>query len=162
MNAIFFGAKRAFHATLRLGRPLLARWGLTPARFDMLTAIWRYPCWAPQRGLRRLLGVSAATVSRMLRSLEQLGLIWRERMLGDTRRVAVYLTDAGKARIVEATRMLLRPVQRLVYEALVGPKRRRHKTARLMEMEQAEWLFNRLRRAFGDVARLHYDWHPDD
>jgi hypothetical protein len=32
----------------------------------------------------------------------------------------------------------------------------------LQEMDLAETVFNRLRRAFGDVATLHYPWHPDD
>ena len=39
MHVLHFGIKRAFHATLRVNRPLLARHGVTPARFDLLYAI---------------------------------------------------------------------------------------------------------------------------
>ncbi|MDP9036795.1 MAG: MarR family transcriptional regulator, partial [Myxococcota bacterium] len=92
MNAIFFGTKRAFQSCLRLMRPYLAQLGLTAARFDMLTAIWRHPYGLLQRELRKMLGVTAPTISRMLRSLEQLGLVRRERGIRDTRQRHVTLT----------------------------------------------------------------------
>ena len=76
MNAVFFGCKRAFHGCLRIARQLLAGFDLTPARFDMLTAVGQdHNQGCTQRELRTRLGVSAATISRMLRSLEELGLV---------------------------------------------------------------------------------------
>ena len=30
------------------------------------------------------------------------------------------------------------------------------------EMDAAESILRRIRDAFGDIARLHYPWHPDD
>ncbi|HZU83118.1 MAG TPA: MarR family transcriptional regulator [Polyangiaceae bacterium] len=162
MNSILFGAKRAYQATLRFSGPLLARFGLTPARFDMLTVIERFPCGAPQSELREDLGVSAATISRMLRSLEELGFVEREREEGDRRRWIVELTEKGRELLRRATRLLTRPVRRVIHEALVGVERRRDAWACMLEMAQAEWLFQRLRDAFGDIAQLHYAWHPDD
>ena len=80
MNAIFFGLKRAYHGTLRIYRHALARQGLTAARFDLLYAAREYRRHGVrQSSLRRALGVSAPTVSRMVASLEALGLLRRER-----------------------------------------------------------------------------------
>jgi DNA-binding MarR family transcriptional regulator len=43
-----------------------------------------------------LLGLKSTSLSRMLRQLEQLGLIYRESNTGDKRSVKIYLTDLGK------------------------------------------------------------------
>jgi DNA-binding MarR family transcriptional regulator len=81
MNANFFGLKRAFHGTLRITRASLTKPGLTAARFDMLYALprdsQRFEQGMWQSDLRRQIGVSRPTVSRMLGSLEQLGLVCR-------------------------------------------------------------------------------------
>ena len=78
MNVIFFGLKRAYHGTLRVTREALAKLGLTPARFDLLYIVAKEGGTLLQRELQRALGVVAATVSRMLTSLEELGLVERE------------------------------------------------------------------------------------
>ena len=78
MHAVFFGLKRAHHSTLRISRTMLARIGLTAARFDLLYALntsnKRNGRGIRQATLRRVLGVGRTTVSRMLASLEQLPL----------------------------------------------------------------------------------------
>ena len=56
--------------------------GVTPARFDMLRIVHVHDVEGvsvPQANIREVLGVSGATVSRMLKSLEGLGYIVRER-----------------------------------------------------------------------------------
>ena len=53
-----------------------------------------------QSSVRRVLGVSRATVSRMLHALEAKGLVTRERAAGDRRQVIVRITGAG-ARLVQ-------------------------------------------------------------
>src|SRR5258708_28960910 len=103
MNGLFFGCKKAFHGCLRITRPWLKHLGLTAARFDMLTAIREHPYRALQSSLRKTLGVTAPTVSRMLRSLEQLGLIERARCISDRRQVQVTLTAAGLKSLRRAT-----------------------------------------------------------
>ncbi len=102
-----FGLKRAHHGVLRVTRRALAQLGLTAARFDMMYAIQE------REGLRqialcRALGVSGATVSRMLASLEKLGLVTRDTTCTDMRQRFVYLTDAGRRCIRKAIRRFMR------------------------------------------------------
>src|SRR5207247_2419421 len=79
MHAIMFRLKRAFHRSLAHVRPLIGEFGLTPARFDMMKTIRDASSggFIFQSFIRRALGVSAATVSRMLKSLEELGFVVR-------------------------------------------------------------------------------------
>src|SRR5580698_10099851 len=99
MDATFFNLKRAFHGTLRITRASLARLGLTAARFDLLHALphefRKFERGMRQSSLRGQLGVSRPTVSRMLASLERLGLIARKRDLFDRRQLVVALTRRG-------------------------------------------------------------------
>src|ERR1700733_5812527 len=100
MNAISFGLKRAYHGTLRIARSTFAVLGLTAARFDMLYAIHqKAPAPMVQSALRGVLGVTSPTISRMLGSLEELGLIRRTRIPSDQRQRSIELTDAGRASV---------------------------------------------------------------
>jgi DNA-binding MarR family transcriptional regulator len=164
MNAIFFGLKRAFHGTLRIYRRALAQMGLTAARFDLLYAMTQFGSHGVlQNSLRRTLGVSAPTVSRMLGSLEELGFVRRERAAVDRRLRYVLLTPEGRRRIREAIEAFVRSghVQLSVDSALC-PDRWHDDTACLYAMDACESTLRRLRRAYRDSARLHYRWHPDD
>jgi DNA-binding MarR family transcriptional regulator len=171
MNAQFFGLKRAFHATLRLTRPLLAKLGLTAARFDLLYALphgWNQFCRAMrQRDLRVRLGVSRPTVSRMLASLEELGLVHRERNIYDRRQVMVTLTRRGRAIIRKAVRHFMHSGWT---ELALDSALDRHRPGQrwcdedfcLTETEALDGLLKRIRAAFGDFATLSYPWLPDD
>lgn len=107
MNYHFFAIKRAYHASLRISRDVAAGFGLTPARSDMLYAIYCVPVYEGPAGrgeltqskLRQSLGVSAPTVSRMVRSLEALGFVERSRSVHDRRTLDVRLTDVGWRRL---------------------------------------------------------------
>ena len=109
VNYYFFALKRSFHSVLRVSRDVAAAFGLTPARADMLYAIFRVPVAAyvgaagrgslTQRELRRELGVSAPTVSRMVRSLEALGFVKRSPSIHDRRTLDIRLTDFGWRRV---------------------------------------------------------------
>ena len=164
MNAILFGMKRAFQASLRFTRSAVAAFGLTAARFVMLYAIkGSYKIHdVRQSDLRRSLGVTAPTVSRMLRSLEKLGFVSRVRPTsGDTRQRIVSLTIAGLACIRRAFRSLVRRhTVRRAFDAVltVGQP----PSAWLVETETAESVCWQIRRGFGDIATLGYPWHPDD
>ena len=167
MNAIAFGTKRAFHGFLRVSRKALAGGGLTAARFDMMHALLNESCrgdYSPpvlQDQLRRRLGVTAGVVSRMLRALEQLGLVARERAY-DRRRRWIRLTEKGKDCIRQARRLLLRGMRRIVCEAICFG-RHRDPEERFQHMDQLESYLDVLRRDFGDIATLYYPWgHPDD
>jgi DNA-binding MarR family transcriptional regulator len=166
MHAIFFGLKRAHHGTLRVTRDVLARMGLTAARFDMLYAVKSRPKRGMrQSALRRALGVCRATVSRMLASLEQLGLVTRQVDSFDRRQRLVVLTTLGRWRIAFAHRHITRSgwAQLVVDSALGGEG----SDSRWCDQEECiaatsrlERLLDRLRHAFFDRAKLHYPWNP--
>jgi DNA-binding MarR family transcriptional regulator len=163
MNAIFFGCKRAFHGCLRITRPWITRLGLTAARFDMLTAISRYPMGPFQRDLREMLGVCRATISRMLRSLEALGLVERRRCDTDRRQLHVTLTPAGLDCLREATDVLVDSgAAQLAVDSALTCGKVYDESLCLTQMDLTESLLQRIRDAFGDIAQLHYPWHPDD
>jgi DNA-binding MarR family transcriptional regulator len=175
MNAIFFGLKRAFHGTLRVTRSMLSRLGLTAARFDMLYALPHGDRHAGmgmrQSALRRQLGVSRPTVSRMLASLEELGLVVRKRDWLDRRQIFVALTEAGRARIREAVEVFIHSgyIQQAVDTALCAEPGQPASSGCwfdegecLVAMDTLEGLLDKVRREFGDFARLYYRWHPDD
>jgi DNA-binding MarR family transcriptional regulator len=171
MNAIFFGLKRAYHGTLRIARATLAAMGLTAARFDLLFALLEgereCECGTLQSDLRRELGVSRPTVSRMLSSLETLGLVRRERSPYDRRQVSVELTRRGRLLIARAHRRMTRSGQaQLAVDCALGasPLSNRWYDAAycFRAMATLEGLLRKIRDAFGDFATLHYRWHPDD
>jgi DNA-binding MarR family transcriptional regulator len=161
MHTIYFGLKRAFHGTLRVTRRALAKMGLTPARFDMLYIVAQEGSSLMQRELQRALGVSAATVSRMLTSLEELGFVEREIMEEDHRCRNVTLTKAGRRCVFKAARWLIHSgnVQLMVDSAL-SPHRWYEPTACQLTADQLDRSLYHLRHAYGDVATLHYP-HAD-
>jgi DNA-binding MarR family transcriptional regulator len=171
MHQAFFGLKRAFHGTLRIMRAPLAMLGLTAARFDMLYALPRDPenfeRGMNQSALRRTLGVSAPTVSRMLASLETLGLVRRERAFFDRRQLVVSLTRAGRALIRKAVHLFIHTGQaQLAVDSAFDPYPLGYRWCDemycLFEMDNLDGVLRRIRYAFGDVATLYYPWDPDD
>ena len=164
MNAIFFGLKRAYHGTLRIYRHALAKQGLTAARFDLLYAAREYRRnGVRQSSLRRALGVSAPTVSRMVASLEALGLIRRERLEHDRRQRLVLLTKAGRRCIHRAVVVFIRSGRaQLAVDSGLCPDRWHDDWACLAATDACESTLNRFRHAYRDRAKLQYRWHPDD
>lgn len=176
MHVLFFAAKRAHYAALRLTRPLLQRFGLTPARFDMLYALffeveeWAGPQFTGpyfqfrQSMLTRALGVSRTTVSVMARALEALGLMARTRAKG-AREVMVNLTTEGRARVRAVIAELLAPGHiELAIDSILDAAGDEWTTpARLLPIKSD---LNRhlrsLRDAAGDTSHLLYPWHEDD
>src|SRR5436309_4765514 len=108
MHALMFRLKRAFHRSLAHVRPLIAEFGLTPARFDMMKTIRDASSggFIFQSYIRRALGVSAATVSRMLKSLEELGFVVRRPHSCDKREREVAFTEEGRRRFEAAVSAL--------------------------------------------------------
>ena len=97
MHTTAFALKRGFQSWIRHARPLTLFFGLTPARYDMLFAIREAPGPLLQSSLRRILGVTAPTISTMLASLEDLGLVHRRIDPTDRRQRIVELTAEGRA-----------------------------------------------------------------
>ena len=162
MHDTFFATKRAFHAILRTIRRPLATHGLTPARFDMLYVLYSgIDHWALQSAIRRVLGVTAATVSRMLRSLEQLGLVRRMRCEFDKRDRVVELTEMGLRRMQGAhDAFVASGAAQLVVDCMLTVpkehgKRRSERVVRLLD-----GLLARVRLHLGDVSMLSYRREP--
>ncbi len=169
VNAITFGTKRAFQGFLRATRKQLLEMGLTAARFDLLSVLVHCKpgefaaAGVRQSDVRRMLGVTAPVVTRMVRALVKLGLVerWREQF-GDRRQVRVGLTRAGEKCIRKARRVMLPAVSRMVYRAICFG-RHRSTNARFEHMCTLEGYLQALRGRFADRARLYYAWgHPDD
>ena len=111
MHAMFFGVKRVHLRLLDFSRLMLRDYGwLTPARFDMLRIVHVHDeqgIGVPQANIRLLLGVSAPTVSRMLKSLEDRGAIIRKRLERDARCRIVHFTERGRHLIRTAMKQLI-------------------------------------------------------
>src|SRR5580704_11365310 len=97
VDRIFFGLKRSYHSTLRLSRRDFKAIGNTPARMDILHALynrgrpWKRPLW--QSTLRRAIGYTArSTMTQILQALEKLLWIRRKRSEDDRRQLEVELT----------------------------------------------------------------------
>jgi DNA-binding MarR family transcriptional regulator len=187
MNAVFFGLKRAHHSTLRITRPMLSALGLTAARYDLLFTLLESPegrGWTlgrrrgPHGGflqsrLRKMLGVSRPTVSRMLASLEDLKLLTRQRCERDRRQLRVTLTAVGRSLIRKADRLLRRSGwAQLALDSALGADHDPHGSWRetrwydeahcLEEMSLLQASLSKIRRVFRDFASLDYRWRPDD
>jgi DNA-binding MarR family transcriptional regulator len=163
MNAHFFGLKRAYHGFLRVTRRPLQVLGLTAARYDLMYALMlrhEDSGFVPmlQRTLRRQLGVTGSVVSRMLRSLEKLGLITRKPREWDRRQREIRLTEKGLGCIRYAYRALVRSSVRLLCLAICFGK---PADAFLRRLRFEEYLLA-MCREYCDTARLVYPWHPDD
>ena len=156
MDAILFGLKRAHHASLRFGRELLAPYAVTPARFDALFAIHQLRA-SRQSELRRELGVARSTISRMLRSLEQLGLVERGQRRY-SRDIALTLLGRRVMRCAVANIHRARVAYRKVQRAIrITPS-----TNSFMARGHLDATLSAFRRKLGDSATLYYPWDPDD
>jgi DNA-binding MarR family transcriptional regulator len=162
MNQIFFGLKRAHHGVLRITRSALAKLGLTAARFDLLYVVHEGQDMT-QRELRRELGVSAATVSRMLKSLEVIGLMRRQRADWDRRQRLVRLTEAGRRSIRGAIRHFIKwGAAQLMVDSALCPEGWHDDAVCLAAMDALDGHLSNIREAYGDLAALYYRWDPDD
>jgi DNA-binding MarR family transcriptional regulator len=171
MNSIYFGAKRVFHGFLRITRKPFLSNELTAARFDLLMVVHKHYSSESTKGralfqseVWRQLGVTPGVVCRMMRSLEELGLIRRRvpERGGDRRQRKVALTEKGYRCFRGAYRMVVRWVQRFVYEVICFG-RHRDPWERLKHMEQLEAYQRVLRKYSYDTAKLYYAWgYPDD
>ena len=160
MNNLSFSLKRAHQSALRFFRKVLEDTGLTPARYDMMHALRPKKFGMGQKKLERVLGVTRATVSRMLASLEEHGLVRREIDPADRRCKIVWLTDEGRARLEAAYKLIVRPGWvRFAFDWVLGTRRSGHIfPPRFCDAEMAELdgHLRNLRRGFADTGSLSY------
>ncbi len=161
MHIVFFGLKRAHHGVLRVTRRGLAELGLTAARFDLLYAVLER-LEPPQVELCKALGVSAPTVSRMVTSLQKLGLVARETGREDRRERFVTLTDAGRRCIQLAIERFVScdVAQRLVDSALCG-KEQSDRAICESARKALDDTLDKIRQAYGDHGDLYRPWEAD-
>lgn len=89
MLALYSASRAAY-------RPLLDELGLTYPQYLVMLVLWE----SEPRGVRELgeeLGLDSGTLSPLLKRLEALGFVERRRSGEDERRVAVHLSDTGRA-----------------------------------------------------------------
>jgi DNA-binding MarR family transcriptional regulator len=99
MDDVLFGVKRAYWASAGFAARKLAKYGITPARLNLLRVIYAGPGRrVSQRYVRHHLGVARSTVCRMIRALEGLGLVERDgsRLAEDRRTLMCALTQRGR------------------------------------------------------------------
>ena len=97
MDRLFYEAKHAHFATLRLWRPFTTEFGLTPARVDLLRVVQvQLQHRILQSALPELLNVSKTVVSIMVRALERRGFLDRVRSAVDGRTFVLTLTLKAK------------------------------------------------------------------
>jgi DNA-binding MarR family transcriptional regulator len=151
---------------LRVTRRALNAMGLTAARFDLLYVVHEPRVPVAQREIVRKLGVTPPVVSRMLKSLRELGLVWRQRRACDRREWNISLTSRGRFALRRAIDFFVRSgrVARLVERGLCprmppGPDR---EDAAFMAMCDLEGHLENIRFGFRARGSLEYPWHPDD
>ena len=162
MHHIFFSLKRTHHRALAYSRKFTVRNGLTPARFDMLYAIDQHrDAFLWQSHLRRLLGVTAATISRMVRSLEALGYVVRKKNDYDRRQIEIRMTDLRTKvfRFVEDLTMTSGYVDFIVTGAFAVLW---YAESAIDDLLAFETFLHRARDRLWDTATLRFPWHPDD
>ncbi len=171
MHAISFQLKRAHLVTTRFAqRAVEDIEGMTPARYDVLALIRQKGIRAgwpqsnllnsmAQRDIVRWLGLHPSTASIMLKKMEQLGWITRERDKhnGDNRVRLVTMTELGfrvtwrAMRRVYRMRLLLTPYERIV--------RQLRPLDHVLEGIEYVWgTIDGIARFFGDESSHFYPW----
>ena len=92
---VCFALSVAARSVVAVYRPLLEPMGLTHPQYLVMLALWQH---APQsvRRLSDLLQLDPGTLSPLLKRLEAIGYVRRERDRNDERSLAITLTDAGR------------------------------------------------------------------
>jgi len=109
---VCFAVVAASRSVVSLYKPILEPLGLTHPQYLVMLALWEHsPLRVKDLGERLLL--DPATLSPLLKRLEQQGLVTRARDAADERALALRLTDAGAALRAQAERVPGRVIERL-------------------------------------------------
>jgi DNA-binding MarR family transcriptional regulator len=93
---VFFVLSVATRNVVAIYRPLLATVNLTPTQYLAMLALWQQGPLSV-RGLGHVLELDSGTLSPLLKRLEALGYVRRERDPADERSVIVTVTAEGNA-----------------------------------------------------------------
>ena len=100
-DQVCFALSVASRSVVAIYRPLLEPLGLTHPQYLVMLALWEHEPLSV-RELSALLQLEPATLSPLLKRLEESGLVRRERDPADERALAVRLTDRGRGLRAEA------------------------------------------------------------
>jgi DNA-binding MarR family transcriptional regulator len=163
MHFMMPALKRAHLWSIALTREAAEEHELTAARFDLMHFVMTRR-WRPRQfEISRALGVSAVTISRMVRRLAELGLV-RRIVSASGRMKWVALTKEGRRRVRGVVRTVLRPQKfRPHFERLFGKPS--EKTTFFMD-DLYHWV-RRVAEGFGPRTHTYWHWyrppwHPDD
>jgi MarR family transcriptional regulator, organic hydroperoxide resistance regulator len=109
---VCFALSVAARGVVAVYKPLLEPMNLTHPQYLVMLALWQH---APLsvKDLSRLLQLDPGTLSPLLKRLEAVGYVRRERDRHDERQLSVTLTEPGKALRADAERIPPAVVQRL-------------------------------------------------
>jgi DNA-binding MarR family transcriptional regulator len=108
MHALSFAVKRAHLCAAKMQMAMAVKFGLTPARFDVMFILRMFGGGCDQSELWKRLGVSRQTIWKMVKGMEEKGLIWRRPDPEDKRRREVILTKYGLEQFIEASKTFFR------------------------------------------------------
>ncbi len=109
---VCFALSVAARSVVAIYRPLLEPMGLTHPQYLVMLALWQH---APLSGRRlsELLQLDPGTLSPLLKRLEAIGYLRRERDPADERTLAITLTGRGRELRADAERIPPAVVERL-------------------------------------------------
>jgi DNA-binding MarR family transcriptional regulator len=100
-NQLCFKLYAASRAVIRGYKPMLDRLQLTYPQYLVMLVLWEWQSAAPAQPTVKALGarllLDSGTLTPLLKRLDQLGLLLRQRSHSDEREVHLALTDAGLA-----------------------------------------------------------------
>lgn len=94
-NQVCFALAVASRRVIALYRPILEPMGLTHPQYLVMLALWQYEPLSVRR-LGELVSLEPATLSPLLKRLEAIGYLERNRDSADERNLRVTLTDTGR------------------------------------------------------------------
>ena len=109
---VCFALSVASRSVVGLYRPLLEPMGLTHPQYLVMLALWQFAPLSVRR-LSELLQLDPGTLSPLLKRLETIGYLRRERDPADERSLAITLTDKGSELRKEAAKIPPAVVDRL-------------------------------------------------
>ena len=158
MHHVLFLLKRAGLLSIALQKKWLVPYAITPARYEMLFVIAHSNEWLKkvkfvhQSDIRRQLGVTAATVCKMLKALEKLGYVRRARSkAADRRQVNVELTRKGRGLLRKVHERVIRPGHVFIVIYSIFAKTNDDPGIFVSHLEL-------LRKRLSDPATFYYPW----
>lgn len=97
MHRVIWGVHRTSLCLTKVCKKMTAQFGLTPSRYHLLQAMKsERSFWFPQCALRELLGITAQTISRTIKSLVACGFLVQRVVEEDKRRRELSFTAYGR------------------------------------------------------------------